>query len=187
MTISQKAGCIALATLLMFINACAPGLKGEFKIAPNASMDDQLYVAVMPFAVSGNLDPDVGEKFAHSVGTELIPYYQMVERDQITKLLDELGFSAGGVVDEKTLPKLGELLGVKTAILGRIFRCEKVFKAGTEKYCISANLRMVDIQSSAVLWSINCELEHGAKSIYDFGNIFAKKFAEKLRKELQGK
>jgi len=187
MTISQKTVFTICVCLLMFINACAPGLKGQFKIAPNASINSELHVAVMPFAVSSNLDPDVGEKFAHSIGTELIPYYQMVERDQITKLLNELGFSAGGVVDEKTLPKLGEILGVKAAILGRIFRCEKIFKAGTPKYCISANLRMVDIQSSAVLWSINCELEHGAKSIYDFGNIFAKKFAEKLRKELQGK
>ena len=184
MTISQKIGFFVLIVVLTTFCSCAPCLKGEFKVSSNAALDDKPYVAVMPFSVAGNLDQDIGEKFAHSIGTELVPYYQMVERGEISKLLEELGLSAGGVIDDRSLPKLGEILGVKTAILGKIYKCEIRSKAGIEKYYVSANLRMVEIESSAIIWSLDCELTHSAKSVHDIGNIFARKFAEKLSDEL---
>lgn len=175
---------ILTLTALMLISGCAPGIKGKFKITPDYPYDSHTRVAVMPFAASGEVEDYEAEKIANLISTELIPYYVMVEREQINKVMAQLGFEIGGAVSDTTLPELGKMLGVQTAILGKIFEYKSKKKGGRKVYRISANIRMVDIETSALIWSINCKLEHGADSMHDFCEIYAEKFARKLHQEL---
>ena len=180
----KKISLILTLTVLMLSNGCAPGVKGKFKITPDYPYESQTRVAVLPFTASGDVQDYEAEKLANLISTELIPYYVMVEREQISKVMAQLGFEIGGAVSDTTLPELGKMLGVQTAILGKVFEYKSKKKGGRKVYRISANIRMVDIETSALIWSINCKLEHGAGSIHDFSEIYAEKFARKLHQEL---
>jgi len=172
-------------TLCGLLLSCAPGIKGNFKISPDHPYDPQMRIAVLPFSITSNIeDESAGEKISNLISSELIPYYMVVEREQINMIMKQLGFEVGGAVSDSTLPKLGKMLGVQAAILGKVFEFTARKKAGRKVYLIAANIRMIDIQTSAMIWSANCKLEHSAKSLYDFSEIYAAKFAKKLMKEL---
>ena len=76
------------------------------------------------------------------------------------------------------------MLGVEAVVLGNVYEHTSKRKAGRKVYRISANIRMVDIETSALIWSINCKLEHGEKSMHDFCEVYSAKFAKKLYREL---
>jgi|GEM_PF-1878168 len=165
--------------------SCAPGIKGSFKVSPDYPYDSQTRVAVLPFSITTNVDDEsAGERLSNLISSELIPYYKIVEREQINMIMKQLGFEIGGAVSDNTLPQLGQMLGVQAAVLGKVFEFTDRKKAGRKVYLIDANIRMIDIQTSAMIWSINCKLEHSAPSLYEFSEIYAAKFAKKLYREL---
>jgi len=161
-------------------------MSGKFRVVQDHLYDKMTRVAVIPFDTDEKIDDrSAGEALANLLAAEMITVYQVVERDQINSLLKTLGFELGGAVSDNTLPKIGTMLGVQTAILGNVFEWDTRGKAGRRVYFISANIRMVDIQTGALIWSVNCKLEQGAHSMHDFAEIYARKFVKKLQCEMK--
>lgn len=68
--------------------------------------------------------------------------FEVVERKQLRKLIDELYLDQSGVVDEETTKKLGKVLGVDIALAGGV----SLFAGGIE-----IDLRLLDIETGKVV------------------------------------
>lgn len=176
----------ALLIVVCQLISCAPAIGGKFRVVQDHLYDKMTRVAVIPFEIDDKVDDrTAGDTMANLLAAEMITVYQVVERDQINSLLKTLGFELGGAVSESTLPQIGKMLGVQAAVLGNIFEWDTHGKAGRRVYYISANIRMVDVQTGALIWSVNCKLEHGAHNMHDFAEIYAQKFVKKLQCEMR--
>ncbi|MEW6684696.1 MAG: DUF6340 family protein [Candidatus Edwardsbacteria bacterium] len=60
-------------------------------------------------------------------------YYQLIERAQIDKVMQELALGQTGVVDESTAKQVGKILGVDAVIFGSVTSWESETRKGTEK------------------------------------------------------
>ncbi len=170
-----------LLSLALFLTSCS---KPCFKIAPGAPLYDRsLTVAALPFAADPSCD-DAGEYLSDLIRTELVPYYRVVERRQIQHVVEEHGLTLTGLMDEKTIAEIGELLSVKALILGRITSYEDA--SGGEKAKISADIRMVDAGTGEYIWSLNLTCASYRRHITadEYAPVFAGKFIDRFEKEI---
>lgn len=72
--------------------------------------------------ISRDINAKLGESVAESVAATLVDIgsVKVFTRRDLTKVLQEQQFQQSGLVDEKTLVKLGKLVGVKYIITGSI-------------------------------------------------------------------
>jgi fibronectin type 3 domain-containing protein/DNA-binding beta-propeller fold protein YncE len=114
--------------------------------APAARLEKPLRIAVFDFK---NNNPQARERgYGETISEMFItafarrPNFEVVERKQIRKLLDELYFGQSGAVDEETTKKLGRVLGVDVALAGGVS-----FFAGA----IEVDLRLLDVETGKVI------------------------------------
>ena len=67
---------------------------------------------------------------------------RVIERRLLGRVLEEHGFNQSGLVDEKSIQKLGKILGVEGIIIGTIAKIN-------DKYMI--NLRLLDVRTAEVI------------------------------------
>jgi curli biogenesis system outer membrane secretion channel CsgG len=60
-------------------------------------------------------------------------YFEVFERQQMDKILDEQDFAASGLVDDATAAKIGKILGVQALIFGEVTTYSAEDKQGKEK------------------------------------------------------
>jgi tetratricopeptide (TPR) repeat protein len=88
-----------------------------------AKREATLTVSFLPFS---NLSPARGveEKFRASLISQLTnmnhPFLEVVDRDNMEAILNEQKLAMSGLIDEKSAAKMGELLGVKAVIIGKV-------------------------------------------------------------------
>jgi len=79
-------------------------------------------IAVFPFRlITGNADySSLGRGLAEMIITDLsqVKKIELIERERIQSLLDEMALGQTGLVDEKTAPKFGKLLGAGKMVHG---------------------------------------------------------------------
>ncbi len=101
-------------------------------------------IAVMPFA------GEYGEQAADFVAEELLMNgFRVVERSRVEQVLRELNFSGDPRFDSTTLPAIGRQLGLKEVLVGSISA------VGGPLYSykhVNISLRLVDVETSDVLW-----------------------------------
>ncbi len=114
--------------------------------APVARLEKPLRIAVFDFK---NNNPPARERgYGETISEMFItafarrPNFEVVERKQIRKLLDELYFGQSGAVDEETTKKLGRVLGVDVALAGGVS-----FFGGA----IEVDLRLLDVETGKVI------------------------------------
>ncbi len=124
------------------------GCSAKINIKPNSDLTHIRRVAVLPFGPNGT----VSDMFT----TELIGIgkFDVIERGQLDKVLDEYKLSLSGILDEKTRKKLGKLLGVDAFFMGsaQIYKFYSEFHGGT-RYQTSINIRLIDIETGTILLS----------------------------------
>ncbi len=103
-------------------------------------------IAVLPFAnrIRGASSQGVGESVSEILTTELssVGEYDLADRTDITKIMDELNLSASGMVDKASQLKIGYLVGARIIITG------SVFQSGKNNYIVA---KIIGVETSRVV------------------------------------
>ncbi len=126
-----------------------------------AAVDKGRYaIAVLPFNVAGTTG--VGAAQAATLQAYITsaivdtkdPFIQVVDRDNIQKILDEQKLGMSGVVDESTAVSAGKLLGAKAVVMGTVMaygedagRLKKSTKDGYEAYQVKEVDKQTNVES----------------------------------------
>jgi TolB-like protein len=149
-------------------------------------MSKKLYrkVAVMPFKAQNEL---IGNSISDMFTTELLGagLFELVERNQISKILEEQALNLKGVTTSQQAIKVGKILGVQGVIIGTV--PEYGYKAvGSKKEpSVGLNIRIIDVEDGTILWSIsNSGISQRLTNLPSFTNYLIKQIVRKLFKEL---
>ncbi len=132
--------------------------------APVARIDKPVRIAIFDFKNNNPQAQDRGygetisEMFITAFARRAV--FEVVERKQLRKLIDELYLDQSGVVDEDTTKKLGKVLGVDIALAGGV----SLF-AGS----IEIDLRLLDVETGRVIIpdSIKAAAENQLRALVD--------------------
>lgn len=93
-----------------------------FNVVANETVPQGKKVAVLPFAVKGNLDALYAEVAQDNFVTELAKskMYQIVVRSQVDKAMKDLKIQSGNDVDESTAMEIGKVAGAEITVIGGI-------------------------------------------------------------------
>ena len=123
----------------------------------NASASERMRIAIMPFEiVASGVPSDAAVGLADMLVTALVKtrVYDIVEREQLQKILSEQKFGMSGLVDPSTAVQIGKMLGVKKIIIGKITQMgvtqsEVIFiKVATAK--VSIVVRIIDVETGII-------------------------------------
>jgi len=127
-------GIISLVLLLIFTASTAAA---DFK---------KNKIAVLDFQMQGKKyqDTDMGAIVAEWLITALVKdgRFDVVERRLLQKILTEHQLAMSGVVDNKSISELGQILGVKIIISGAVLHFQNI---------IEANARIIDVSNGSII------------------------------------
>ena len=155
-------------TIWSLLSACRGGLnknidsieeKFEQKIpaenlfvAPDYDKDKPLSVAILPFEnlTQEKQAPDLLQRLFYNNFSSLA--YKDVELSTINNKLPN--FNSNNIFKSPDLKKYGEHLGSDALILGRITKFETYYAGVYSSITVAAELKMIDVETQRVLWSI---------------------------------
>ena len=166
---------------------------------PKANKGDKFVVAVLNFETASKEIAEYGQAVPDLLTVFLTAdeNLQLVERAQIKKILEELALGAGGVVDEATKAKIGQLTGAKFLITGRaivvgkqLFLTAKIISSESGKVGAKMAKGSLDTKLDEIVQKLGEEI-----SAYMAENAAAmqpkvmteQEIAEALKKKLEGK
>jgi len=108
-------------------------IRQDMAIAPGLNLTDLGTIGVATFEVVGTVTPEGSGRVLRNAGPDTMDVTETIvrrlldngvtlverERSVTDALLQELSFSASGLVDDNTAPSIGHQLGVQTLIVGR--------------------------------------------------------------------
>ena len=100
-------------------------------------------IAVARFKLIGVSDPTVADDILEDLSTALAKtgVFELVERSQLDKVLQELRIQNSGLIDSTTAMKLGKLIGAKAVLVGSV---------SDRKDCLVINARLINTESGRV-------------------------------------
>ena len=115
-----------------------------------------------------------------------IPNFEFVERSQIHRILQEQNISMTNLIQDKTAPEIGKLLGVDALILGKVSRFMKTWSPPLHYgYGFSFSARMIDTKTGVVLWSAMVNRAGPGLGITGAAREECAKIANELKAKLQ--
>lgn len=133
-TMKKTAGVISLVLLVILTAASAAG---DFKKSK---------IAVLDFQMQGKeyQNADMGSIVAEWLITALVKEgrFDVVERRLLQKILAEHQLVMSGVVDDRSISELGQILGVKIIISGAVLHFQNI---------IEANARIIDVSNGSII------------------------------------
>jgi TolB-like protein len=113
-------------------------------------------IAVLPFADTNAAakNEGYGEAISSMLMTELIngKVFQVIERNQIDRMMQEMAFQYSGAVDSKTAKRIGDVLGVEILVFGTVAKFAPV---------VETDIRLIDTESGEALLAENASSESG--------------------------
>lgn len=118
----------------------------------------------------------------HTFGTNLaemlvtallqIDKFDVIERSQLNKILEEQALSQTGALEEETAVAVGEIMGLNAVVVGNISRLNK---------SLEADSRLVDVNSGKILAAVNSRIrtEDEARTL---ANDLAQKLAMHVKR-----
>ena len=130
----KMAGIISFALLLVFtVSSAAEDFKKN-------------KIAVLDFQMQGKeyQSTDMGAIVAEWLITALVKEgrFDVVERRLLQKILAEHQLAMSGIVDDKSISELGQILGVKIIISGAVLHFQNI---------IEANARIIDVSNGSII------------------------------------
>ena len=126
-------------------------------------------IAVLPFADTNTQakNEGYGEAISGMLMTELINgnIFQVIERSEIDKMMNELAFQISGAVDANTAKQIGAILGVDILVFGTIAKFDRL---------VETDIRLVDPGQGEAILAVNESCQSGA-GIRDMVKILARK------------
>ena len=118
-----------LALSLAVLNSCGTSTKTVKKVG--FRLEEGMRTAVLRFE---GKDPSVGDSLSDAFITELMDIgFDVIERSQLEKLLQEQKIGMSGVLDTKTIRNIGKIAGVDILVLGRYSFHKKTKKTIVER------------------------------------------------------
>lgn len=114
--------CISLL-LVVFITGCAPKVKSRVLMPAEVNLKGYKNVAVVDFEGRGTTGKNVSrwlEAALLNAKVDSTPYFKVVTRSQLTKVLKEQEIQMTGLTDPATSRQVGKILGVDAIISGTI-------------------------------------------------------------------
>jgi DNA-binding beta-propeller fold protein YncE/TolB-like protein len=132
---------LAAVTCLLFINWPALSLGAAISMEP-----ERMRIAIVDFDTMGGdfKVTDLGSIVAEWLITSFVQSgrFEVVERSQLQKILEEQKLAVTGLVAQDTAVKLGKVLGVKVIISGTLIKIGEA---------IEINSRLIDTQDGAII------------------------------------
>jgi fibronectin type 3 domain-containing protein/TolB-like protein len=101
-----------------------------------------------PAAASRGYGQSISEMFITAFANR--PNFEVIERKQLKKVLDEIYFDQSGIVETETAKKVGKILGVDVALVGGVAAFAN---------SIQIDLRLLDIETGKVIIADSIEAE----------------------------
>jgi len=123
------------------------------------------YIAIIDFEGIG-VTEDEARALTQRLTSEMIVLgvYQVVERSEMKRLLDEQKFQYSGCVDTKCAVEIGKMIGAKYMVVGSISRIDDVYTIDTRLINVESSEAYVSGQYTAQE-SLSNVLVNGMKSI----------------------
>lgn len=141
---------------------------------------EQPRIAVLPFTDTNTSakSEGYGEAIAGMLMTELIngKVFQVVERSEIDRMMQEIAFQISGAVDSRTAKQIGELLGVDIIVFGNVAKFDPL---------VETDIRLVDTQSGEALLAEHASSESGVE-IRNMVENLARKIEKRYMGRLMG-
>ena len=144
---------ICLLVLVMMVSGCATVKRSH--INPRMLLHDNFpeRVGVFPFTGQHPYAEQATDLF--SMGLISIPYFtEVVERNKIGQVLQELGYQYSGFVDEKTITELGKQLGLDAIFTGNIVTHKDMLFFNSK-----ITIKLIDVKTGIILWGCNAQDE----------------------------
>lgn len=108
-------------------------------------------IAVMPFKAQTEL---IGASVSDLFMTELLKAgrYDVVERSQLTQVLGESELALSGISASRAA-QLGQMVGAEAVVIGTVAEYGTVPQRGRTYPVVGVSARMIDSQTSRVIWS----------------------------------
>lgn len=118
-------------------------------------------IAVLPFTTAGSKRSSVQAATLQAYITSALidvndPFIQVVDRDNIQKILDEQRLGMSGVVDESTAVSAGKLMGAQAVIMGTVMDYKEVpgdLRKSTKEGYESYQVKQVDKATDQVSYA----------------------------------
>ena len=123
------------------------------------TLDSRHTLAIMPFETKGSIKQDVGRDIAEYLVAiaQNHPSFELVDRMQFSKVMEELALSQSGAIDESKAVEAGKALAAQYLLLGTA-------SDALGKTMISA--RLVQTESAKIVATANVSLDPGALSSF---------------------
>lgn len=149
------AGFGAALGMVLLLSACGGNRPTSF-VHPRVDFSFFKKVAVLPFQ---NLTTDqfAPERVRESVSAELLATGAMdvVEPGQVLLVMRQLNLQPGVPLGVADLKKLGKALGVNGVIMGTVKEYGEVRSGSVSAPVVSLSLRMIEVDSGAIVWSVS--------------------------------
>jgi hypothetical protein len=126
-------------------------------LSSNSFAAEKIKIAVLPFEIGASgVPPDAATGIADMLVTALVKTkaYDVVEREQLQKILSEQKFGMSGLVDASTAVQIGKMIGVKKILTGKITqmglkKASAIF-FDISTATVSIDLRMINVETGVV-------------------------------------
>jgi len=134
----------------IFTSGCQP----EYYVKPNVEIKSIKKVAVLPFE-NFTSDEYAGEKVRNIVISELLSKgVEVIEPGEVIRVLEESKITSLSSIKITELQEIGKKLGVEGLIIGNV-ECFGINRGISVTYPeVTINLRLVDVSSGNIIWSI---------------------------------
>ena len=174
---------------MLFSIICGCASSNEFT-SVGTDLKKYRRIAVLPFydhpmhPGSGTIIADLVTNKLHASG------FNIVDRMQTSRVLQEQGLGQTGVVDEATAPVVGKILGVQAFLTGSISKYETIYQedrayAALDATSVGLTLKLVDSETSQIVWSGSAEGMHlGLNTEVDAANHAIGSIVKKLQRRV---
>lgn len=138
---------------------------------------EKMRIAIMDFKADG-VPQQEARRITELIRTEVINSgkFNVIERDQLDKILQEQGFQQTGCTDESCAVKIGKLASANKMLVGSV-----MMVAGTTVI----NGRIVDVEKGVAEFGER-QVARSAAEIYDSVIAFSQKLTRKIYKDAAG-
>jgi len=154
----MKLSVLAISVLVLILSGCGHTLERNY-VKSESTIENIKTVAVMPFE---NLTkfPDAGEIVAELFTTELYQstHFKILDRNQAKRIMREKKITPPQVIDRRFAQNIGKILEVDGVFMGSVseywYRLEtKRRRPAGEEPAVGINVRLIDVDSGAVVWA----------------------------------
>lgn len=136
----------SVVSVLLFLGGCAPpSITSRVLVPAKYSEAANLRrMAVLPFTYDNRKDDDITADIEATIASARIdgrPYFSVVERTHLNRILDEQRLGMTGIINEKTAVKVGKIAGVEAVLIGNItdHGMDRARNYETRSYCSRKN------------------------------------------------